>query len=61
MFLKKCVCVCQFVLVDAPSCQALAAVTLQLLKFQEETFGRQAASPALTKLPVSLSFINVVY
>ncbi|XP_045897699.1 SWI/SNF complex subunit SMARCC1-like [Micropterus dolomieu] len=41
----------KFVLVDAPSCQALAAVTLQLLKFQEETFGRQAASPALTKLP----------
>lgn len=39
------------VLADAPSCQALAAVTLQLLQFQEDAFGRQAASPALTKLP----------
>uniref|UniRef100_A0A8C4HM22 SWI/SNF related BAF chromatin remodeling complex subunit C1b n=1 Tax=Dicentrarchus labrax TaxID=13489 RepID=A0A8C4HM22_DICLA len=45
----------KYVLVDAPSCQALAAVTLQLLQFQEDAFGRQAASPALTKLPVSLS------
>uniref|UniRef100_A0A8D3DDK6 SWI/SNF related BAF chromatin remodeling complex subunit C1b n=1 Tax=Scophthalmus maximus TaxID=52904 RepID=A0A8D3DDK6_SCOMX len=41
----------KFVLVDAPSCQALAAVTLQLLQFQEDAFGRQASSPALTKLP----------
>uniref|UniRef100_A0A8C4HL00 SWI/SNF related BAF chromatin remodeling complex subunit C1b n=1 Tax=Dicentrarchus labrax TaxID=13489 RepID=A0A8C4HL00_DICLA len=41
----------KYVLVDAPSCQALAAVTLQLLQFQEDAFGRQAASPALTKLP----------
>uniref|UniRef100_UPI0037E793DF SWI/SNF complex subunit SMARCC1b isoform X2 n=1 Tax=Semicossyphus pulcher TaxID=241346 RepID=UPI0037E793DF len=41
----------KYVLVDAPSCQALAAVTLQLLQFQEEAFGRQAASPVLTKLP----------
>ncbi|XP_034016750.1 SWI/SNF complex subunit SMARCC1b [Thalassophryne amazonica] len=41
----------KFVLVDAPSTQALAAVTLQLLQFQEDAFGRQAASPALTKLP----------
>ncbi|XP_047460530.1 SWI/SNF complex subunit SMARCC1b [Mugil cephalus] len=39
------------VLVDAPSCQTLAAVTLQLLHFQEDAFGRQATSPALTKLP----------
>ncbi|XP_069031807.1 SWI/SNF complex subunit SMARCC1b isoform X1 [Embiotoca jacksoni] len=39
------------VLADAPSCQALATVTLQLLQFQEDAFGRQAASPALTKLP----------
>ncbi|TKS88499.1 SWI/SNF complex subunit SMARCC2 BRG1-associated factor 170 [Collichthys lucidus] len=31
--------------------KALAAVTLQLLQFQEDAFGRQAASPALTKLP----------
>ncbi|XP_068603020.1 SWI/SNF complex subunit SMARCC1b [Brachionichthys hirsutus] len=41
----------KYVLADAPSCQALATVTLQLLQFQEDAFGRQAASPALTKLP----------
>lgn len=40
-------------LVDAPSCQALSAVTLQLLQFQEDAFGRQAVGPPLTKLPVS--------
>ncbi|KAM4631220.1 SWI/SNF complex subunit SMARCC1b isoform 2-T2 [Polymixia lowei] len=41
----------KYVLVDPPSCQALAAVTLQLLQFQEEAFGKQATNPALTKLP----------
>ncbi|XP_059205520.1 SWI/SNF complex subunit SMARCC1b [Centropristis striata] len=41
----------KYVVADAPSCQALAAVTLQLLQFQEDAFGRQATSPALTKLP----------
>ncbi|XP_056153888.1 SWI/SNF complex subunit SMARCC1b [Lampris incognitus] len=41
----------KYVAVDAPSCQALATVTLQLLQFQEETFGRQVTNPALTKLP----------
>ncbi|KAA8585949.1 hypothetical protein FQN60_007518 [Etheostoma spectabile] len=41
----------KYVLVDAPSCQNLAAVTLQLLQFQEDAFGRQATSPSLTKLP----------
>uniref|UniRef100_A0A667Y332 SWI/SNF related BAF chromatin remodeling complex subunit C1b n=1 Tax=Myripristis murdjan TaxID=586833 RepID=A0A667Y332_9TELE len=41
----------KYVLVDAPSCQVLATVTLQLLQFQEDAFGRQAVSPALTKLP----------
>ncbi|KAM8767485.1 SWI/SNF complex subunit SMARCC1b [Acanthopagrus schlegelii] len=41
----------KYVLVDAPSCQALSAVTVQLLQFQEDAFGRQASSPALTKLP----------
>uniref|UniRef100_A0A665X4F5 SWI/SNF complex subunit SMARCC1-like n=1 Tax=Echeneis naucrates TaxID=173247 RepID=A0A665X4F5_ECHNA len=51
--LCKCARVGQFVLVDAPSCQLLAAVTLQLLQFQEDAFGRQATNPALTKLPVS--------
>uniref|UniRef100_A0A674NFN1 SWI/SNF related BAF chromatin remodeling complex subunit C1b n=1 Tax=Takifugu rubripes TaxID=31033 RepID=A0A674NFN1_TAKRU len=42
----------KYVLVDPPSCQALATVSLQLLQFQEDAFGRQAADPALTKLPV---------
>ncbi|KAL6099900.1 uncharacterized protein ACO6RY_01621 [Pungitius sinensis] len=41
----------KYVLVDAPSCQALAGMTLQLLQFQEDAFGRQATGPALTKLP----------
>ncbi|TNN85834.1 SWI/SNF complex subunit SMARCC1 [Liparis tanakae] len=41
----------KYVLVDAPSCPALAGVTLQLLHFQEDAFGRQATSPAFTKLP----------
>ncbi|XP_013861090.1 SWI/SNF complex subunit SMARCC1b isoform X2 [Austrofundulus limnaeus] len=41
----------KYLLVDAPSCQALAALTLQLLQFQEDVFGRHANNPALTKLP----------
>ncbi|KAM4550368.1 SWI/SNF complex subunit SMARCC1b isoform 2-T2 [Fundulus diaphanus] len=41
----------KYVLVDAPSCQVLAGVTLQLLQFQEDAFGRQAPDPALTKIP----------
>uniref|UniRef100_A0A3B4BLH4 Chromo domain-containing protein n=1 Tax=Periophthalmus magnuspinnatus TaxID=409849 RepID=A0A3B4BLH4_9GOBI len=41
----------KYVLVDSPSCQTLSMVTLQLLQFQEDVFGKQAANPALTKLP----------
>uniref|UniRef100_A0A3Q2NMB7 SWI/SNF related BAF chromatin remodeling complex subunit C1b n=1 Tax=Fundulus heteroclitus TaxID=8078 RepID=A0A3Q2NMB7_FUNHE len=41
----------KYLLVDAPSCQVLAGVTLQLLQFQEDAFGRQAPDPALTKIP----------
>ncbi|XP_061885440.1 SWI/SNF complex subunit SMARCC1-like isoform X2 [Entelurus aequoreus] len=41
----------KFVVLDAPSCQALAAVTLQLLQFQEDAFGKQVPDPARTKLP----------
>uniref|UniRef100_A0A8C5NDD4 SWI/SNF complex subunit SMARCC1-like n=1 Tax=Gouania willdenowi TaxID=441366 RepID=A0A8C5NDD4_GOUWI len=37
--------------INAPSCQALSAVILQLLQFQEDVFGRQATSPVLTKIP----------
>lgn len=53
-------CVCQYLLVDAPSCQALAALTLQLLQFQEDVFGRHANNPALTKLPVSW-FVFIIF
>ncbi|XP_061662809.1 SWI/SNF complex subunit SMARCC1b isoform X1 [Syngnathoides biaculeatus] len=49
---KKCV------LVDAPSCQALAAVTLQLLQFQEDAFGRRVPNPARNKLPTQ-SFMDL--
>ncbi|XP_061738757.1 SWI/SNF complex subunit SMARCC1b isoform X2 [Nerophis ophidion] len=41
----------KFVALDSPSCQALAAVTLQLLQFQEDAFGKQVPNPARTKLP----------
>ncbi|KAF6717514.1 SWI/SNF complex subunit SMARCC1 [Oryzias melastigma] len=41
----------KYVVVDAPSCQSLAALTMQLLQFQEDAFGRNASNPTLTKLP----------
>lgn len=41
----------KYVAADAPSCQSLSTVTLQLLQFQEDFFGKQATNPALTKLP----------
>ncbi|CAB1320646.1 unnamed protein product [Coregonus sp. 'balchen'] len=41
----------KYVQADSPSCQALASLTLQLLQFQEEVFGRRAENPTLTKLP----------
>ncbi|XP_077405214.1 SWI/SNF complex subunit SMARCC1b isoform X3 [Vanacampus margaritifer] len=46
------------VLVDAPSCQALAVVTLQLLQFQEDAFGRRVPNPARNKLPAQC-FMNL--
>ncbi|KAL8618460.1 hypothetical protein ACOMHN_049877 [Nucella lapillus] len=36
---------------DPPTNKGLANLTIQLLHFQEETFGKQNANPALTKLP----------
>ncbi|KAM6959181.1 SWI/SNF complex subunit SMARCC1b [Aplochiton taeniatus] len=42
----------KYFLADSLSSQVLAAVILQLLQFQEEAFGKQAANPSLTKLPV---------
>uniref|UniRef100_A0A4W5PJS9 SWI/SNF related BAF chromatin remodeling complex subunit C1b n=1 Tax=Hucho hucho TaxID=62062 RepID=A0A4W5PJS9_9TELE len=41
----------KYVQADSPSCQALASLTLQLLQFQEEVFGRQAEIRTHTKLP----------
>ncbi|RVE66969.1 hypothetical protein OJAV_G00112730 [Oryzias javanicus] len=41
----------KYVVVDAPSCQSLAALTMQLLQFQEDAFGRNSSNPTLTKLP----------
>uniref|UniRef100_A0A4W4DSW9 SWI/SNF related, matrix associated, actin dependent regulator of chromatin, subfamily c, member 1b n=1 Tax=Electrophorus electricus TaxID=8005 RepID=A0A4W4DSW9_ELEEL len=41
----------KYIQVDAPSSKSLAGLVLQLLQFQEDTFGRRATSPDLTKLP----------
>uniref|UniRef100_A0A674DGT2 SWI/SNF related BAF chromatin remodeling complex subunit C1b n=1 Tax=Salmo trutta TaxID=8032 RepID=A0A674DGT2_SALTR len=41
----------KYVQADSPSCQALASLTLQLLQFQEEVFGRRAEIRTHTKLP----------
>ncbi|XP_050405747.1 SWI/SNF complex subunit SMARCC2 [Patella vulgata] len=37
---------------DPPTNKGLASLTVQLLQFQEETFGKQNANPPLTKLPM---------
>uniref|UniRef100_A0A7N8X2A4 SWI/SNF related, matrix associated, actin dependent regulator of chromatin, subfamily c, member 1a n=1 Tax=Mastacembelus armatus TaxID=205130 RepID=A0A7N8X2A4_9TELE len=36
---------------DSPSSKSLAGLVVQLLQFQEDTFGRRVNNPALTKLP----------
>uniref|UniRef100_A0A8C7UWC4 SWI/SNF related BAF chromatin remodeling complex subunit C1b n=1 Tax=Oncorhynchus mykiss TaxID=8022 RepID=A0A8C7UWC4_ONCMY len=41
----------KYVQADSPSCQALASLTLQMLQFQEEVFGRRAEIRTHTKLP----------
>ncbi|PVD36056.1 hypothetical protein C0Q70_03026 [Pomacea canaliculata] len=41
----------QFTQADPPTNKGLANLTVQLLQFQEETFGKQNTNPALTKLP----------
>uniref|UniRef100_A0A674DG92 SWI/SNF related BAF chromatin remodeling complex subunit C1b n=1 Tax=Salmo trutta TaxID=8032 RepID=A0A674DG92_SALTR len=54
----------KYVQADSPSCQALASLTLQLLQFQEEVFGRRAEIRTHTKLPVRLvsdTFGNVLF
>lgn len=53
----SCILLCchylQFTQADPPTNKSLANLTIQLLHFQEETFGKQNSNPALTKLPVS--------
>uniref|UniRef100_A0A8C7UP59 SWI/SNF related BAF chromatin remodeling complex subunit C1b n=1 Tax=Oncorhynchus mykiss TaxID=8022 RepID=A0A8C7UP59_ONCMY len=54
----------KYVQADSPSCQALASLTLQMLQFQEEVFGRRAEIRTHTKLPVRLvsdTFGNVLF
>ncbi|XP_056336048.1 SWI/SNF complex subunit SMARCC1b isoform X3 [Danio aesculapii] len=36
---------------DAPSCKSLTGLVIQLLQFQEDSFGRRANKPTFTKLP----------
>uniref|UniRef100_A0A8C8CEB4 SWI/SNF related, matrix associated, actin dependent regulator of chromatin, subfamily c, member 1b n=1 Tax=Oncorhynchus tshawytscha TaxID=74940 RepID=A0A8C8CEB4_ONCTS len=55
----------KYVQADSPSCQALASLTLQMLQFQEEVFGRRPPSPVSYLLPltglVSDTFGNVLF
>ncbi|CDQ83971.1 unnamed protein product [Oncorhynchus mykiss] len=44
----------KYVQADSPSCQALASLTLQMLQFQEEVFGRRAEIRTHTKLPMNV-------
>ncbi|XP_039534814.1 SWI/SNF complex subunit SMARCC1b isoform X2 [Pimephales promelas] len=41
----------KYVQTDAPSSKSLSGLVIQLLQFQEETFGRRANNPSFTKLP----------
>uniref|UniRef100_A0A8C2JGB4 SWI/SNF related, matrix associated, actin dependent regulator of chromatin, subfamily c, member 1b n=1 Tax=Cyprinus carpio TaxID=7962 RepID=A0A8C2JGB4_CYPCA len=43
----------KYVQTDAPSSKSLAGLVIQLLQFQEDSFGRRANNPSFTKLPVS--------
>ncbi|KAK0050063.1 SWI/SNF complex subunit SMARCC2 [Biomphalaria pfeifferi] len=47
--LKNCK---KYVQADPPTNKNLATLLVQLLQFQEESFGRQVPNPALTKLPL---------
>ncbi|XP_048058192.1 SWI/SNF complex subunit SMARCC1b isoform X1 [Megalobrama amblycephala] len=42
----------KYVQTDAPSSKSLSGLVIQLLQFQEDTFGRRANNPSFTKLPV---------
>ncbi|KAM6967606.1 SWI/SNF complex subunit SMARCC1-like [Aplochiton taeniatus] len=41
----------KYVQTDSPTCKSLAGLVVQLLQFQEDSFGRRVNNPALTKLP----------
>ncbi|XP_077051623.1 SWI/SNF complex subunit SMARCC1b isoform X1 [Siphateles boraxobius] len=41
----------KYVQTDAPSSKSLSGLVIQLLQFQEDTFGRRANNPSFTKLP----------
>uniref|UniRef100_A0A671M540 SWI/SNF complex subunit SMARCC1-like n=1 Tax=Sinocyclocheilus anshuiensis TaxID=1608454 RepID=A0A671M540_9TELE len=41
----------KYVQTDAPSSKSLPGLVIQLLQFQEDSFGRQANNPSFTKLP----------
>lgn len=46
----------KYVQTDAPSSKSLSGLVVQLLQFQEDSFGRRANNPSFTKLPVSCCF-----
>ncbi|KAI4899833.1 hypothetical protein NFI96_016901 [Prochilodus magdalenae] len=41
----------KYVQTDAPSSKSLSGLIIQLLQFQEDTFGHRASNPGLTRLP----------
>uniref|UniRef100_A0A8C1TYN6 SWI/SNF related, matrix associated, actin dependent regulator of chromatin, subfamily c, member 1b n=1 Tax=Cyprinus carpio TaxID=7962 RepID=A0A8C1TYN6_CYPCA len=41
----------KYVQTDAPSSKSLSGLVIQLLQFQEDSFGRRANNPSFTKLP----------
>lgn len=45
----------QFIQAEPPTAKGLVVLVLQLLQFQEDSFGKNVVKPPLTKLPVSLS------
>uniref|UniRef100_A0A6Q2YUR9 SWI/SNF related, matrix associated, actin dependent regulator of chromatin, subfamily c, member 1a n=1 Tax=Esox lucius TaxID=8010 RepID=A0A6Q2YUR9_ESOLU len=47
----------KYVQADSPSNKSLAGLVVQLLQFQEDSFGRRVNNPALTKLPTK-SFLD---
>lgn len=48
----------KYVQADAPSSKSLSGLVIQLLQFQEDSFGRRANNPDFTKLPAKC-FLNM--